>query len=73
MFIVCKRIIRIKIKQLLKIKFPSLVKGAAGSSPTQGGEDVKVGEKISEVDKEWFGIQIKSLEEKLDRRNAKLR
>ena len=25
------------------------------------------------VDKEWFGIQIKSLEEKLDRRNEKLR
>ena len=25
------------------------------------------------VDKEWFGIQIKSLEEKLDRRHEKLR
>ena len=25
------------------------------------------------VDKEWFQIQIKSLEEKLDRRNDKLR
>ena len=31
------------------------------------------GEKMNEVDKEWFGIQIKSLEEKLDRRNEKLR
>ena len=47
-------------------------KGAAGGSPTQG-EEVKTGEKISEVDKEWFGIQIKSLEEKLERRNEKLR
>ena len=47
-------------------------KGSAGS-PTQGGDEGKVGEKISEVDKEWFGIQIKSLEEKLDRRNEKLR
>lgn len=47
-------------------------KGAGGGSPTQG-EEVKAGEKISEVDKEWFGIQIKSLEEKLDRRNEKLR
>jgi hypothetical protein len=26
-----------------------------------------------QVDKEWFTIQIKSLEEKLDRRNDKLR
>ena len=47
-------------------------KGSAGS-PTQAGDEGKVGEKISEVDKEWFGIQIKSLEEKLDRRNEKLR
>ena len=47
-------------------------KGSA-VSPTQGGEEAKAGEKISEVDKEWFGIQIKSLEEKLDRRNEKLR
>ena len=48
-------------------------KGKGGSgSPTQG-EEVKAGEKISEGDKEWFGIQIKSLEEKLDRRNEKLR
>ena len=44
-----------------------------GSSPGDQGEEVKQGEKISEVDKEWFGIQIKSLEEKLDRRNEKLR
>ena len=48
-------------------------KGKTGAgSPTQG-EEAKVGEKISEVDKEWYGIQIKSLEEKLDRRNEKLR
>ena len=48
-------------------------KGKGGNgSPTQG-EEAKAGEKISEVDKEWFGIQIKSLEEKLDRRNEKLR
>ena len=30
-------------------------------------------EKISEVDKEWFQIQIKSLEDKLLRRNERLR
>ena len=47
-------------------------KGGAGGALAQG-EEAKQGEKISEVDKEWFGIQIKSLEEKLDRRNDKLR
>ena len=47
-------------------------KGGAGGPPAQG-EEAKQGEKVSEVDKEWFGIQIKSLEEKLDRRNEKLR
>ena len=47
-------------------------KGGAGGSGGQGEEAV-AGEKMSEVDKEWFGIQIKSLEEKLDRRNEKLR
>ena len=46
-------------------------KGGNGS-PNQG-EEAKAGENITEVDKEWFGIQIKSLEEKLDRRNEKLR
>ena len=29
-------------------------------------------EKLSEVDKEWFNIQIRALEEKLQRRNAKM-
>ena len=47
-------------------------KGGAGGGGGQGEEAV-AGEKMSEVDKEWFGIQIKSLEEKLDRRNEKLR
>ena len=47
-------------------------KGGAGGGPGEG-EEAKQGEKISEVDKEWFGIQMKSLEEKLDRRNEKLR
>ena len=47
-------------------------KGGAGGSGGQG-EEVVAGEKMNEVDKEWFGIQIKSLEEKLDRRNEKLR
>ncbi len=36
-----------------------------------GGEDAK--EKMSEVDKEWYQIQIKTLEEKLARRMEKLR
>ena len=40
-------------------------KGGAGGGGGQGEEAV-AGEKMSEVDKEWFGIQIKSLEEKLD-------
>jgi hypothetical protein len=45
----------------------------AKKSPDQkgGGEETK--EKISEVDKEWFQIQIKSLDEKLARRMEKLR
>ena len=47
-------------------------KGGAGGGGGQGEEAV-AGEKMNEVDKEWFGIQIKSLEEKLDRRNEKLR
>jgi hypothetical protein len=33
-------------------------KGGAAQSP---GEDVKAGEKMSELDKEWYLIQIKSL------------
>ena len=48
-------------------------KGKTGAGSPIQGEEAKVGEKISEVDKEWYGIQIKSLEEKLDRRNEKLR
>lgn len=37
------------------------------------GEDQQGrGEKVSEVDKEWFQIQIRSLEEKLSRRNDKM-
>ena len=63
-------------------------KGGSGS-PTQGEEaksgekisEVYISNCFSslsffscfKVDKEWFGIQIKSLEEKLDRRNEKLR
>ena len=47
-------------------------KGGAGGGGG-GGEEAVAGEKMNEVDKEWFGIQIKSLEEKLDRRNEKLR
>ena len=37
----------------------------------KGGEELK--EKMTEVDKEWFQIQIKSLEEKLQRRNEKMK
>ena len=42
---------------------------AAGSEK----EEVKQGEKLTEVDKEWFQIQIRALEEKLERRNEKMR
>ena len=36
-----------------------------------GAEEAK--ERLTEVDKEWFQIQIKALEEKLQRRNDKMR
>ena len=43
-------------------------KGAGGEQKTEEQKD-----KLLEVDKEWFQIQIKSLEEKLDRRNERAR
>ena len=39
-------------------------KGADGEGKTEEQKD-----KLLEVDKEWFQIQIRSLEEKLERRN----
>ena len=46
-------------------------KGKKGKEGEEEGDELK--EKLLEVDKEWFQIQIKSLEEKLDRRNDKAR
>ncbi|XP_040571349.1 cilia- and flagella-associated protein 157 [Lepeophtheirus salmonis] len=43
------------------------VKNKKGQSDG-GSKGEELRDKISEVDKEWFGIQIKSLEEKLERR-----
>lgn len=51
-----------------------MAKGKKGKK----GQEVKEGEaeqkdKLLEVDKEWYQIQIRSLEEKLERRNDKAR
>ena len=44
-------------------------KGKKGAGD-KGQEDLK--EKVSEVDREWWEIQIKSLKEKLQRRNERV-
>ena len=46
-------------------------KGKKGSQGEQKTEEQK--DKLLEVDKEWFQIQIRSLEEKLERRNERAR
>jgi hypothetical protein len=51
-------------------------KKAASKRGKKGGGDAKNEEqkdKLLEVDKEWFQIQIRSLEEKLERRNERAR
>ena len=52
-----------------------MVKKAKGKKSSVEGSknEESQREKITEVDKEWFQIQIKSLEEKLERRNEKMR
>ena len=44
-------------------------KGGKGKKGAEGDEEAAQKDKLLEVDKEWYQIQIKSLEEKLDRRN----
>lgn len=51
-------------------------KKAAAKKSKKGVGDTKNEEqkdKLLEVDKEWFQIQIRSLEEKLERRNERAR
>ena len=63
-------------------------KGAAGAGDAAGGKKGKKGEagrgsdkdeegqqkdRLTEVDKEWFNIQIRTLEDKLERRNERMR
>jgi hypothetical protein len=45
--------------------------GGTGGVGGGGGEEVK--ERMTEVDKEWYQIQIKSLEERLQRRSDKMK
>ena len=61
-------------------------KGAAGAGDAAAGKKGKKGEaeesdkdeegqqkdRLTEVDKEWYNIQIRTLEDKLDRRNEKM-
>lgn len=50
-------------------KKPKGKKGSEGGGAGSGGKGVDdAKEKLSEVDKEWFQIQIKALEEKLQGR-----
>ncbi len=45
-------------------------KSRRGEGDQVSGEEAK--EKVTEVDREWFQIQIKALEEKLQRRTDKM-
>ena len=48
-------------------------KGAGSGSEADKDEENAQKDKLTEVDKEWFNIQIRTLEDKLDRRNEKMR
>ena len=54
-------------------------KGSADGAGKKGGSDADKEEenqqkdRLTEVDKEWFNIQIRTLEDKLERRNEKMR
>lgn len=47
--------------------------GELGTGRGGGGAGEEGREKLTEVDKEWFQIQIRSLEDKLQRRNEKMK
>ena len=48
-------------------------KGAGTGSEVDKDEENMQKDKLTEVDKEWFNIQIRTLEDKLERRNEKMR
>ena len=50
---------------------PDGKKGKKGEADKD--EEQQKGDKVSEVDKEWYQIQMRSLEEKLDRRNERMK
>lgn len=47
--------------------------GKKGSDDGVGGKGSDEKEKISEVEKEWFQIQLKALEEKLQKKTEKMK
>ena len=48
-------------------------KGAGSGSEADKDEEGQQKDRLTEVDKEWFNIQIRTLEDKLERRNEKMR
>ena len=48
-------------------------KGAGSGSDAEKDEEAQLKDRLTEVDKEWFNIQIRTLEDKLERRNEKMR
>ena len=48
-------------------------KGAGSGSEADKDEENQQKDRLTEVDKEWFNIQIRTLEDKLERRNEKMR
>jgi hypothetical protein len=48
-------------------------KGTGSGSEGDKDEENAQKDRLTEVDKEWFNIQIRTLEDKLERRNEKMR
>ena len=48
-------------------------KGTGSGSEADKDEENQQKDRLTEVDKEWFNIQIRTLEDKLERRNEKMR
>ena len=48
-------------------------KGGGSGSEADKDEEGQQKDRLTEVDKEWFNIQIRTLEDKLERRNEKMR
>ena len=47
--------------------------GKKGGTEAEKEEENQQKDRLTEVDKEWFNIQIRTLEDKLERRNEKMR